>query len=105
MKGQGVGKMWEEVGCEGCEGNGMGVGLWEDGGHDEGRRRRGSSHYGAIILHQLMMKDSTSTATHHVFHLIIHEQSISCGHTRLSIPRALLSSPHCESSYVCITTY
>ena len=40
-KGQGVGKMWEEVDCESCEGSGMGVGLWEDGGHDEGRRRKG----------------------------------------------------------------
>ena len=40
-KGQGVGKMWEKVGCEGCEGSGMGEGLWEDGGHDEGRRRKG----------------------------------------------------------------
>lgn len=38
-EGEGFGEVGEEVGCEGCEGCGVGVGLWwwrGGGGHDEG---------------------------------------------------------------------
>lgn len=39
-EGEGFGEVGEEVGCEGCEGCGVGVGLWwwrGGGGHDKGR--------------------------------------------------------------------
>lgn len=41
-EGQGFGEVREKVGCEGREGSGVGVGLWEGGGrrHDGERKRR-----------------------------------------------------------------
>ncbi len=49
-KGEGEGEMGEEVGCEGREGSGVDVGLWEDGGgHDGGRKEAEVSRFGARI--------------------------------------------------------